>query len=131
MSAIAEHARNLIGRIKSDNNQFGTSLLFDNGNGATASVSGFVIKHSLGFDLNTGNMQNAATRRVSLSETVLTNEGYPTRNPVTKNIQMEKHKVTYTDISGVTGTYIITLCTPGETVGELLITLGETSIPKS
>lgn len=95
------------------------------GGGGTSPVTvrGFVSKHNLTIDPETGNPINAKNAHISVQESVLTDAGYVTRSG--NEISLYQHQVEWTDASGISFKFLIDDVMPSETFGLLVLMLGE------
>lgn len=112
-----------IQNITSNLNEFGVSITFTAPTGETATVVGTASKHFMNFDFDTGKNTNSQNAHVTVSEALLTAEDYPVRNPA-GNVNMKKHRVSYIDSTGVSGSYEITEQFPDQAVGLIVFILG-------
>jgi len=88
----------------------------------TATILGIAVKHSINVDPESGELVDSENIHVSVSESLLIAENYPTR--VDGEIFMNNHKISYADSSGVSGTYIVQRTFPDSTVGIITLILG-------
>lgn len=100
-------------------------ITFETPNGLTSAiVRGLVSKHNLDLDPITLAPINSRNSHVSIHESVLTDEGYPTRN-AKNEIYLNKHTVSWVDASGQSFTYIIDETRPSETTGLIVCITGD------
>lgn len=118
---IMDMIKSDVAAITGDGDGFGVALTFTNGT-ASATVYGLATKHSITRDTDgipaLGNQVHC-----SVSEQLLTAEDYPTRN-ADKLVSMTGHRVSWTDATGVSKTYVIKDCIPDDTVGLIVFLLG-------
>jgi hypothetical protein len=107
----------------SDLSEFGVALSFVAPEGQTANVNGLHTKHHLSFDTE-GIAVNSRNAHVSVSEKLLTDLGYPTRN-AKGEVDLQNHRVTCKDSTGIDKTYIIRQWHQNETIGVIVMILGE------
>lgn len=107
--------------FSSDDEGFGTSIMFTAPNGFSISVTNLHTKHHLGVD-DMGRMVNSKNAHVSVSEAQLV--GYPVRNS-DGEVAMVHHRVTVADSTGIPKTYKINQAYPDETLGVLVFILGD------
>lgn len=124
MAGLIEQAQKLIQQITTDKKTgWGIDVTFTTPDGnITKTITMLAIKHSLGFDEN-GMAAVMPTARVSVSEDALKAVNYPTRDG-NDNVSLLNHKVTWTDVEGITKTYIINKTFPDSTIGLILCQLG-------
>jgi len=89
----------------------------------TLNVVGIATKHHIGIDTE-GNMVNVKNAHVSFSEKQLTDAGYPHRD-ANGEVNMDHHKVVWTDSTGNSVTYVVREYYPDETIGVILCILGD------
>ena len=105
--------------------EFSTDITLDDGAGNLTTVKGLATKHHLGVDPDTGAAINAKNTHISISEQVLIDEGYPVRT--NDEVAMKGRKVNYTDSAGVDAQYRIDEVWPDETLGLIVMILGDAS----
>lgn len=89
----------------------------------TFETTGLASKHHLSFDSD-GLPVSSKNAHVCVSETKLTDAGYPVRN-ANQEIDLYKHKVSVKDSSGVVKHYVVKDAFPDETLGLITLTLGD------
>lgn len=108
---------------KTDNGQ---DITFAPPIGAPVTVSGYASKHSV--IVNEIGFINVNTNKVSVTvmEQVLLDAGYTTRNPDGSLMTFSRHLITFTDVSGLTVTYIVQDGDrrSNQSLGVLMFTLG-------
>lgn len=104
-------------------NGFGLQLTFTAPDNSTATVGGLKAKHHMAFD-TIGQPINSKTGHISVSEKLLTDAGYTTRNDKGE-VDLKGHKVTCKDSTGQNKTYTIRQWFPDETLGVILLQLGD------
>lgn len=122
MGLIAD-AEQLWRERTSDLSEFGVALAFVAPEGQTASVVGLHTKHHLSFNTE-GIAVNSKNAHVSVSEKLLTDLSYPTRN-LKGEVDMANHRVTCKDSTGVDKTYVIRQWFQNETIGVIVMILGD------
>jgi hypothetical protein len=115
-----EQAQADIKRITSDTNGFAKTIVFTSklGSPQTATIAGIHSKIHLGVDTE-GNMVHSKRGHISFSESLLTDQGYPTRDAEGR-CDMKGHLVTVTDSTGTSVQYILKEVFPDETVGLIV-----------
>ena len=103
--------------INFDNNEVGE----DNEN---VTVNGFVSKHNLSINPETGEPLNTKNVHISVVESVLNDADYTTRN-ANREIDLNKHTIQWTDASGLNFKFLVNEIMPSETLGLIVITLGQ------
>jgi hypothetical protein len=107
----------------SDLSEFGVALSFVAPEGETASIVGLHTKHHLSFNTE-GIAVNSRNAHVSVSEKLLTDLDYPTRNS-NGEVTMKNHRVTCKDSTGEEKTYVVREWWQNETIGVIVMVLGE------
>ena len=108
-------------------NGFSREIVFTTPDGqTTATVRGLVSKHNLSINPDTGVPVNSRNTHIYVVESVLTDEDYTTRD-ANDEIDLKRHRVTWTDASETSYTYLIDEVMPSHTVGLLVMTLGDLS----
>lgn len=118
--SLLEQIRADIKDIISNEDEFGVSITLVSST-VTKTVVGLHTKHHLGIDTD-GNMVNTKNAHIAISESNLT--GYPVRN-AKGEVSMRGHLVLCKDSTGVEKTYKIEQTFPDETVGLIVIILGD------
>ena len=109
-------------RYTSNENEFGVSITIETPtNSNQATIVGLASKHHIGID-NEGNLVNSKNAHISFSEQLLTDESYPVRN-VSGEVDLEHHKVTVKDSTGLDKEYLISEYFQDETVGFIVCIL--------
>jgi hypothetical protein len=103
---------------------FSQEIVFTPPVGEPITVRGLVSKHSLGINPETGLPVNSKNAHISVVESVLTDEGYQTRND-NGDVDLRKHLVTWCDASGNRYTYMIEETMPSYTTGLIVCILGD------
>lgn len=125
MSAM-QYMQGIVQSMTTDTSQWGTNCIFVSVDGLhEVECSAIVIRHASQFD-EFSNIVRGATARCTVSEQALLDVDFPTRNDNDK-IAMQGVRVSYTDVMGVTNTYIVTDQYAGQTVGIIRLQLGEYS----
>ena len=122
MTDLLDRARKDMQKIT--NKEFSVQLTFTANTGETAAVRGLASKHHLGINPETGAIVNVKNTHVSVAEADLVAESYPVRN-ANKDVAMYNHLVTYTDSAGNEFTYRVNDAMPDETLGIIVLTLGD------
>ena len=105
--------------------EFSTDITLDDGDANLTTVKGLATKHHLGVDTDTGAAINTKNTHISISEQVLVDAGYPVRT--NNEVAMKGRKVNYTDSAGVDAQYRIDEVWPDETLGLIVMILGDAS----
>ena len=101
------------------------SVVFTNPDSSeSATVRCLVSKHNLSIDPDTGLPVNSRNIHISVHESVLTDEGYTTRD-AQDEIDLDGHRAAWADASGTTYTYLIKEIMPSNTFGLIVCILGE------
>ena len=108
-------------RFSSDEDLFGTSIDFEAPTSEIATVVGIASKHNIGIDTD-GNLINTKNAHISVSEKLLTDKGYPVRNPAGE-VDIRGHRVDYVDSTGLSKKYKIQQSFPDETIGMIVCIL--------
>ena len=87
------------------------------------SLTGFATKHWINFDTD-GLPVNSKNVHVTIDESVLVVNGYPTRNRKGE-ISLLKHIVSFPDSSGVNKEYYVKENFPDETLGLIVLILAD------
>lgn len=90
----------------------------------TAVINGLHTKHHLAIDAETGKLVNTKNAHASFSEQLLVDQGYPVRG-TDGLVRMKGDRVAAKDSTGTVFTYIIREAYPDETIGFIVIILGE------
>ena len=107
------------------NGSFSQELTFTPLSGTQVTINGFLSKHNLSIDQNTGAPVNSRNIHATVAEKDLTDAGYTTRNG-NNEISLTNHKITWTDqIDGIDYTCTITSVMPDFTLGLIVMTLSE------
>lgn len=120
---LIEQARQDIADITQNLNDFGIQMVLTAPDATTATVTGLHTRHHLGVDTD-GNMVNSRNVHVSISEAALIASGYTYRN-ADNEVDLKNHRVTAADSSGEDRHYKITQWHQDETVGLIVIILGD------
>jgi hypothetical protein len=115
---LMDQARADIEQITSDENGWGTEMVFTAPTDETATIFGIFVEHHTTFNPE-GVNTNAKFTHCSFSERLLTVEGYPTRDD-NDEVDFSNHKVV---IKGKK--YVIREWKPDETVGLISCSLGD------
>jgi hypothetical protein len=111
--------------ITGNSNEFGVAITFTNpDNTQTITVTGTASKHYMQFDFESGKNVNSQNAHVSVSEQVFISNNYKIRNASGK-VSMKKHRVSYVDSVGVSGSYEVIEAFPDEAIGLIVFILGE------
>lgn len=86
------------------------------------SLTGLASKHHISFDSD-GNQVNTKGIFVTVDEQVLQDAGYPVRNSRSE-VALLNHVVAYADSTGVVKSYVVRENYPDETLGIILLILG-------
>ncbi len=126
MAGLIEQAKADVLAITSNPDEFGISMTFtapEPGN-ETATVVGLHTKHYIGIN-EEGIAVNTKNAHISVSESLLTDAGYPVRNITSGEVVLKNHKVSVKDSTGVVKNYVIEEWFPDETIGLIVCILGE------
>lgn len=117
---LLDDIRKDIKNITSDENEFGVAITLISPT-VTMEVVGLHTKHYLGVDTD-GNIVNSKNAHIAISESNLS--GYPVRN-AKGEVAMRGHLARCKDSTGTEKTYKIEQTLPDETVGLIVIILGD------
>lgn len=114
-----------ISAITSDADGFGVTLNFAAPNGQVATIIGTHTKHHLGVN-DDGDVVNSKKASIAFSENILkaANAIYPLRNS-SAEVDLNKHKISCKDSTGVLKQYIIKAWFPDEQVGLIVCILND------
>ncbi len=104
------------------NGDFAVPIVFSHG-GNTANIKGWTTKHHIGFDTD-GNMVNSKTVNVTVSESDLTDAGYPVRD-TNGEVNLRGHLVTVKDSTQTTDQFQVSQYFPDERLGLITLILKE------
>jgi hypothetical protein len=125
---LIQRSQQLAQRITTDANGFGTAITFvAPDNSYTKTVTAVASKHMLKIDEN-GFKSIARTATLAVSEAALISAGYPTRN-AKNEVALLHHKVSWTDVSGLTWTYTVRQNRPDDTIGLITLVLDNYDAP--
>lgn len=121
---LLDNAKADIAQITSNaDTGFGVEMTLTSPEGDIVTVTGLHSKIHLGVDTD-GNMVNSKKAHISISESFLVAEYYPLRND-DGEVDMEGHKISVKDSTGVVKNYVIKQCFPNETVGLITCILND------
>lgn len=86
-------------------------------------ITGWCFKHHISFDSD-GNQVNTKNARATIEEDVLVANSYPVRNAKSE-ISLLRHLVSFKDSSGIVKNYIVRENFPDETLGIIVLILGD------
>jgi hypothetical protein len=110
--------------ITSNSNEFGISITFTNPSDTqTIQVVGTASNHFMQFDFESGKNINSQNTHVTVSEQLFIDAGYKIRN-VDNKVSMKKHRVSWIDTTGVSGSYEVIEAMPDQSVGLIVFILG-------
>ena len=109
--------------ITTNSSEFVSSVLFTAPTGETATIICRTNKHHLSVDAD-GAPVNSRNASVSFSEFAFEGTGYPIRG-LSGRVNLDKHKVTWTDSTGQPSTYMIKEWFPDETLGLIVCILSD------
>jgi len=89
-------------------------------------ITGFATKHWNSFDSD-GTPINAKNVHVCVSESDLVSKGFPVRNSKGE-VSMLKCKISFSDSSGVEKNYVVRETMPDETLGLIVLILGDFTV---
>jgi hypothetical protein len=87
------------------------------------SLTGFATKHWINFDSD-GNSINSKNVHICIDESLLVSKGYPVRN-AKGEVSLTKHLVAFVDSSGLIKNYVVRESFPDETLGLIVLILGD------
>lgn len=105
--------------ITSNLNDFGVSITLTAPTLEVIIITGIHTKHHLGVDTD-GNMVNSKKASIAFSESFLIN--YPCRNS-NQEVDLNNHKVSVKDSTGIVKNYIVQQWFPDETIGLIVCIL--------
>lgn len=120
---LLDSARRLWQNKTSNPDAFGVTLSFTAPGGQTATIVGHHTKHHLQVDTG-GQAVNGTNIHVTVSEKLLTDLAYPVRN-ADGEVTLYSHRVSAKDSTGNTRHYVVREQFPNETVGVIVMILGE------
>jgi len=121
---MLEQAQADIKRIRTDPNGFTRPMNFISKDGISlATIRGMHAKIHMAIDTEGQNV-NSKKATVSISESSLTDLGYPTRN-ANGECSLKDDKVDVVDSTGILCHYIIREIFPDETIGLVVCVLGD------
>lgn len=120
---LLDSARRLWQTKTSNPEAFGVALSFIAPTGETASITGHHTKHHLQVDIG-GLPVNGTNIHVTVSEKLLTDLNYPVRN-ANSEVALYRHRVSAKDSTGTIRHYVVREQYPNETVGVIVLILGE------
>ena len=109
--------------ILSNSDEWGESLIFDDGNGSIVTVNGLYVEHHMDVD-EQGNKVIGKNGRVTVSEQTLIDAGYTVRDS-NNDVDLKNHKVSVNHQNGSVVKYRIEYIQPDETLGLILCYLGD------
>jgi len=86
-------------------------------------ITGFATKHWINFD-GDGNPKDSKNAHVSISESELTENGYPVRAS-NGEVSLINHVVSFVDSSNISKSYVVRRNLPDETLGIIVLILGD------
>ena len=106
--------------------EFSSSVTFTNLDTVpkVVSVRALASKHHFSIDASTGMPVNSKNSHVSVDESALTTQGYTTRN-AGGEVSLRMHYISYADSTGLIKNYRINEAMPDETLGLIVLTLGD------
>lgn len=120
---LFEQVKRDIQQITTAINEFSTPVVFTAPTGETASVYAQYSDHSNTYD-SEGVPISGKFTHVAISESTLTDEGYPTRNSAGL-INLLNHVVSVSYADGSTKTYIVHETRPDYTINLILLILSD------
>lgn len=122
--SYTDRAARLIQRITTNPNGFGTDIIFTTPDGMTTkTITALTTKHMIKSDEN-GFKSIGKTESIAVSAAALEASGYPIRNGDSQ-VSLLQHRVTWTDVSGLTWTYTVRQNRPDEKLGFILLILDD------
>jgi len=109
--------------FSSDPLGFGKAISFTAPGGEIADAVGLTTKHHIGLDTD-GNVVNSKNAHFSVSESILVEAGYPTRD-ASGEVNFAGHKVAIVDSTGLSKNYVIEEWFPDESIGVITCILGD------
>jgi hypothetical protein len=121
-----QYMQGIVQSITTDSNQWATTCIFVSADGLEeVECNAIVIRHATTMD-DMGNIVRGATARCTVSEQALNDVSFTTRD-ANDRIAMKDVRISYTDVMGVTQTYIVVDQFAGQTNGIIRLQLGEYS----
>lgn len=117
MPGLIDQATSDWRRFSSDLDGFATTITFTAPTAEIAIVAGLAMKHHISID-SEGNPINSKNAHISVSEKLLTDVAYPTRNTAGE-VDLLNHKVEYVDSTGISKEYSVQQNFPDETIGMI------------
>lgn len=95
-------------------------------NSLTINITGWAVKHHYSFDTD-GNQVSSKNARITVDEDVLKALNYPfrTSNRGIPEVDLQRHKVSFVDSSGVLCNYVVSQSIPDENLGLIVLILGD------
>lgn len=121
---LAEQAKLDAKWITANSNHFGVSITLTSTSNISATVFGLHTKHHTSWDPESGEVIDGKRAHISVSEEVLEDSGYPVRNS-NQEISMVGHLVEVADSTDVVKKYIVRQTFPDETLGLIVMILGD------
>lgn len=115
---MIERAQADIKRIRTDPNGFTKSISFVAPTAETATIYGMAAIIHMGTNTE-GQTVNSKKSHISISESALTDLGYPTRN-AEGLCDLKDHRISVVDSTGLSKDFIISETFPDETVGLIV-----------
>ena len=103
---------------------WGVSMVFTAPTSETATVDGLHVRHNTQYDQETGALVSGRNASVTVSESVLTDAGYPVRNG-DDDVHLANHRVSVADSTGTTREYVVREWFPDEKLGIIVCILGD------
>lgn len=105
--------------------EFSTSITVEKPDLSSAIVvKGLAMKHHMSFDLNSGDAVNSKQAHISISEQLFVDASFTIRDG-NGEVDLKGYFITYTDSTGNSQKYVVNEYFPDETVGLIVMTLGE------
>lgn len=126
---LIERAQRDAKRFTTNTNHFGVTITMTRPATAleaevTAEVKGYHIKHHTSWDPESGEVIDGKRAHIAVSESELTEQGYPVRNS-NGEVALLNDYVTVSDSSGVDKQYITRQTFPDETLGLIVMILSD------
>jgi hypothetical protein len=119
--SLVQRAINDIKAITSNKSDWAVGITLVSPTAETITTTGLFTKHHLGVDTD-GNIVNSKNTHISISEENLA--GYPVRN-LKGEVALRGHLATVKDSTGTSKTYKIEQSLPDETIGLIVMILGD------
>lgn len=110
-------------KITGSLNGWGVAINIVDPNAVSVDIVGLHTKHHIGYDAD-GVRMSTKTASVSITESFLTDAGYPVRNG-SLEVDMVDHLVNVNDSTDILKNYIVLESFPDEKLGMIILILGD------